>query len=147
MNVLEMSGATKHNPGRYRERKRASAKPIAAALGPAPKEWVDGSENNGRCKRLLECWNQVVAQDVHKVLNVSHRMLVENTCHLMYKIRRASEGYGKATSGDYAQVSSNLSKMFMTPVDEPRAAEAVRFPDRDGSSRPRAAGGWGELAG
>ncbi len=138
--VLEMSGAFKKNPAR--KRARAAILTRAAALGDPPAEWMEGAEHNPRCAGLLKAWLEIVAQDVYRKLNVSHRILVENTCHLIYKIRRASQGYGKATSGDHAQVTSNLAKMFMTPVDGPRAAEAAQATDR---TRPGS--GWGELVG
>ncbi len=144
--VLELSGAFKKNPSR--KRARAGEPQIAAGLGDPPVEWVEGAPHNSRCAALLQAWNEIVAQDVLRVLNVSHRILVENTCHLIYKIRRASAGYGKATSGDFAQVAANLARMGMTPVDSPRVAEAVRVPER-GSSTSNAAqsGRWGELVG
>jgi hypothetical protein len=146
--VLEISGADRKNPQRYRGRK-AAAKLVAAGLGDPPTEWTEGADHNGRLKALVETWNQIVAQDVLHVLNVSHRLLVENTCYLMYKIRRASAGFGKAPSGDYAQVKANLAVMGMTPIDSSKVAEAVRVPERgSGSSGGRGAGGgWGELVG
>jgi hypothetical protein len=143
--VLEISGAFRKNP--KRKRARAKLPTMSLPLGNPPGEWLDGLPHNGRCVALAEIWQQLVDQDqVLKVLNSSHRILVENTCHLMYKIRRASMGYGKATSGDYAQVKSNLAAMGMTPIDSPRVAEAVRAPDRGGNSA-RQASGWGELVG
>lgn len=144
--VQEISGAWKKNPQRRRVQPEALKK--AAGLGDPPAEWVKDAEINGRCAEMLRTWNQIAAQDVLGVLNISHRMLVENTCLLMYKIRRANQGYGKATSGDFAQVKANLAAMGMTPVDSPRVAEAVRIPDRgSSSSQPRSAVGWGEYVG
>jgi hypothetical protein len=143
--VLEISGAFKKNPAR--KRARATEPKVGLPLGAPPEEWTEGAGHNPRCASLLKIWQQIVDQDkVLKVLNSSHRFLVENTCHLMYKIRRASMGYGKATSGDYAQVKSNLVAMGMTPIDSPRVAEAVRAPDRDGVGA-RAKSGWGEYVG
>ena len=144
--VQEISGAWKHDP--QRRRVRPDALKNAAAIGTPPDEWVVDAEKNPRCKEMLRIWNQIVAQDVLGVLNVAHRMLVENTCHLMYKIRRASMGYGKATSGDYAQVKANLAAMGMTPIDSPRVAESVRVSGRGeviGASAVK--GGWGEYVG
>ena len=76
-------------------------------------------------------------------------MLVENTCYLMYKIRRANMGLGKATSGDFAQVKANLAAMGQTPIDSARVAEAVRVPDRggSGSQSKRPGSNWGEYVG
>lgn len=149
LSLLQMSGAVRKNPQRFRERQatQAKAKVKVSQLGDAPADWIEGLEHNPRCRQLVQLWNEIVAQDVLNVLNGSHRILVENTCHLMYKIRRASMGYGKATSGDYAQVKNNLSVMGMTPVDSPRVAEAVRVPDRGEAGGRTAAGGWGELVG
>jgi hypothetical protein len=144
--VQEISGAWKKNP--QRRRVQPDALKNAGKIGSPPEEWTADAEISGRCKEMLRIWNQVVAQDVLGVLNISHRMLVENTCHLMYKIRRASMGYGKATSGDFAQVKANLAAMGMTPVDSPRVADSVRIPERgDGSSRSRSGAGWGEYVG
>jgi hypothetical protein len=137
-----MSGAFKKNPARRRA--RAAELRITSSLGGPPAEWLEGAESNGRFKGLLQAWSDIVAQDVLHVLNLSHRLLVENTCHLMYKIRRAGAGYGKATSGDFAQVASNLAKMGMTPVDSSRVQGAVRVPTR-AAAAPRSA--WGELVG
>jgi hypothetical protein len=145
--VLELSGAFDKNPAR--KRARASELKIGTPLGPAPKEWVEKAANSQRCADLLDAWHQVIAQDALGVLNSSHRLLVESTCYLIYKIRQASKGYGKATSGDFAQLKSNMAAMGQTPADSAKVAEAVRIPDRGGSSggarsRP---GGWGEYVG
>lgn len=142
--VLELSGAFRKNPARKRD--RAAELAVKPGIGDPPSDWVKDAEHNGRCASLLALWNEIVAQDVLRVLNLSHRILVENTCHLMYKIRRASMGYGKATSGDYAQVKANLAAMGMTPVDSPRVAEAVRVPDRQ-QDRDRPGASWGEYVG
>lgn len=146
ISIADISGATRKNPQRYRER-RTAAQIKQRGIGKPPKEWVDGAKTNARCATLVGIWKEIVGQDVLHVLNLSHRILVENTCHLMYKIRRASMGYGKATSGDYAQVKSNLAAMGMTPVDSPRVAEAVRVSDPDAPAGKRRAEGWGELVG
>ncbi len=67
---------------------------------------------------------------------------------LQYKIDRAAAGYGKSTSGDFAQLKSNLAAMGMTPVDSAKASEAVRAPEREGSgSRNGSGSGWGEYVG
>ena len=184
LNVLEMSGAVKKNPQRYRARRAAEASIAAAAprLDP-PAAWLPHprsaeaaalfaagrdaysvaadlgmSWDQAKALRpgapaslegeLLKIWEEIVDQDVMRALNASHRILVENTCHLMYKIRRASAGKGKATSGDYAQVSMNLARMGMTPIDAPKlAAETLRFKDPGGAKPGRAGGEWGELVG
>ena len=147
LKVLEMSGAARKNPQRYRGRKNA-AKAKLPPLGPPPEDWAKGAEHNGRLAALLTLWNEIVAQDAVclKVLNASHRILVKNTCLLQYKVEQANKGVGRATSGDCAQIKSNLAAMGMTPVDSPRVAEAVRVPDKSGD-RPGGAGGWGELVG
>ena len=106
--ILEISGAFAKNPARRRA--RANEPKIKAGLGDPPAEWVSGAETNGRLAGLLRAWQNIVAQDLCHVLNASHRILVEATCYLMYKIRRANEGYGKATSGDHSQVVANLAK-------------------------------------
>lgn len=147
LNVLEWSGAVRKNPGRYRARKAAAQK--LPPLGPPPAEWTEGATIKQRFVHLLRIWNELVEQDqaALRVLNVSHRMLVKNTCLLQYKVEQASAGTGKATSGDYAQIEKNLSKMGMTPADSARVAQAVRVPDQDGARPRAAAGGWGKFVG
>lgn len=142
--VLELSGAFRKNPAR--KKARESQLGIKPGVGDPPKEWVEKAAISSRSAALLGIWEQVVAQDVLRVLNISHRLLVENTCYLMYKIRLASMGTGKATSGDFAQVTANLTAMGQTPISSPRVAGAVRVPEREGSqSRPGS--GWGEYVG
>jgi len=138
--VLEFSGAFRKNPARRRA--RANEPKITTALGDPPREWLDGAELSGRFAALLSAWREIVAQDVLHVLNASHRDLVESTCYLKYKIRRASAGYGKSTSGDAAQLTANLRLMGMTPSDSSRVLDAVRGPKQEGHR-----GEWGELVG
>jgi hypothetical protein len=144
--ILELSGAFKKNPAR--KKARESELKIGTTLGPPPAEWVEKAANSQRCADLLDAWRQVVAQDALGVLNSSHRLLVESTCYLLHKIRQASKGYGKATSGDFAQLKSNMAAMGQTPADSAKVAEAVRIPDRGGSGGSKARpGGWGEYVG
>lgn len=138
-NVLELSGAFRKNPSR--KRARAAEPRIKASLGEPPAEWVEGALHNARCAGLLRAWNEIVDQDPGHVLNIAHRTLVEISAELKYKIRRASMGYGKATSGDYAQLASNLAKMGMTPVDSPRVAASVTLP---GQGAAPSSSQWGE---
>lgn len=145
--VLELSGAFQKNPARKRAREFELK--IRTPLGPPPSEWVDKAAHSQRCADLLDAWNQVIAQDVLGVLNTSHRVLVESTCYLMYKIRQASKGYGKSTSGDFAQLKSNIASMGQTPDRSAQVADAVRIPDRSGGSAGsrKQPGGWGEYVG
>jgi hypothetical protein len=150
LNVAMISGAVRKNPQRYRARQAAAKKLAAPQIGPPPQEWLDGLPHNGRCVHLVRIWNDFVEQDRIglKVLNATHRMLVRNATTLQYKIERATEGYGKATSGDYSNLRSYLASMGMTPLDSPRVAEAVRIPDRDaGGGLARAGQNWGEYVG
>jgi hypothetical protein len=145
--VLELSGAFRKNPAR--KKAREGELKIRTPLGPPPAEWVEKAPNSQRCADLLDAWHQVIAQDALGVLNSSHRLLVESTCYLLHKIRQASKGYGKATSGDFAQLKSNMAAMGQTPADSAKVAEAVRIPDRTGSggSTRKQPGGWGEYVG
>jgi hypothetical protein len=144
--VLELSGAFRKNP--QRRRARAGELSIATGLGPPPQEWLDKAASNQRFVDLLATWRQIEEQDVMRVLNVSHRFLVETTCYLMWKIRRANAGLGKATSGDFAQVKANLAAMGQTPADSSRVAEAVRMPYRGPVSEAKRPGSsWGQLVG
>jgi hypothetical protein len=149
LQVLEISGAARKNPQRYRARK-AAAKLVTAALGDPPAEWTELAEKgNGRCIALLRIWNRIVAQDVLRVLNCSHWMLLKNICQLQWKVDEACKGYGKATSGDYSTLKAHYAALGMTPIDSSKVAEAVRVPERGSGSSGRNPGGgrWGELVG
>jgi hypothetical protein len=118
--LLEISGAFAKNPSRRRAREN---EPVPEGpLGPPPKEWTDGAEHNQRCVELLKAWNEIVAQASFGVLTSSDRDLVEVTCYLKYRIRRAVAGYGKATSGDYAQLNRNLGQMGLIPSERSRVS-------------------------
>ena len=123
----------------------------AGPLGTPPAEWTGKDGKSPRCNELLEIWQEIVDQDILGVLNIAHRTLVESTCYLKQKIREASRGRGKATSGDHAQLSANLAKMGQTPADSSRVLEAVRASGQGGSSEsgPRKAPGksWSEYVG
>lgn len=150
LNVAIISGAVAKNPQRYRARQAAANKVAAPQIGPPPQEWLEQLPHNGRCVHLVRIWNDFVEQDRIglKVLNATHRILVRNAAMLQYKIERANDGYGKATSGDYSNLRSYLATMGMTPVDSPRVAEAVRIPDRDGATAATGSGParWGAYA-
>lgn len=144
--VLELSGAYRKNPAR--KKAREGELKISSPLGPPPAEWVEKAPNSQRCKELLDTWHQIIAQDVLGVLNVSHWILVKNACYLQYKIDQASKAYGKATSGDFAQLASYLGSMGQRPDRSGSVAEAVRIPDRSGAGGSRSRpGGWGEYVG
>jgi hypothetical protein len=118
-------GETRKDSQRYRECK-AVAKLLAAALGDPPAEWTEQAEKgNGRCHALLRIWSRIVAQDVLRVLNCSHWMLLMNTCQLQWKVDEACRGYGKATSGDYSTLKAHYAALGM-PIDSSKVAEAVR---------------------
>lgn len=143
--VLEFSPGYRRNPAR--KRARAGEPKIKAGLGDPPAEWAAGAEHNARFAGLLTAWQEIAAQDVCRVLNCSHRDLVEIACHLKYKIRRASAGYGKATSGDFSQLTNVLGKMGMTPVDSSRVSGSVTLPGQGPSSESAQSRNWGELVG
>ena len=142
--VKELSGAYKKNP--QRRRGKTAHTPTPGGLGPPPQDWVEKAKHNQRYVELLRSWGEIVAQDLLRVLNPSHRMLVESTCYLIYKIRLANAGLAKSTSGDAAQLKSNLAAMGQTPIDSPRLADAVRVPERPAARGSGGASGWGEYA-
>jgi hypothetical protein len=118
--LLEISGAFAKNPARARAREN---EPLPEGpLGPPPGEWTRGAESNQRCVELLRAWQEIVDQACFGVLTSSDRDLVELTCYLKYKIRRAAAGYGKATSGDFAQLNRNLGQMGLIPSERSRVS-------------------------
>jgi hypothetical protein len=108
-------------------------------LGDPPAEWVDGAaKGNGRFETLIAIWGELVAQAPFGVLSSMDRMHVEATCYLMHKIRKASAGNGKATSGDYAQLNRNLSQMGLIPSERSRVKGQAKAAE--------VASEWAELA-
>ena len=144
--VKELSGTYRKNPNR---RPPPSAKEVSSGLGDPPSDWIEAAKHNQRFVELLKTWRQIVDQDVLRVLNISHRQLVKNFCGLQYKVDRAVAGYGKMTSGDFAQLRAYGAEIGQTPLSSPRVADAVRVPDRPGAATQgaRPGAGWGELVG
>jgi hypothetical protein len=134
--LLEASGAFDHNPARRRDREGEPTP--EGPLGDPPQEWIDGKESNARFQALLKCWAEIVEQAPFGVLSSMDRTHVESTCYLMYKIRRAAAGYGKSTSGDFAQLNKNLSQMGLIPSERSRVKSSQKTAE--------VAGEWAELA-
>jgi len=125
--LLEASGAFDKNPARRRAREN---EPIPEGpLGDPPSEWLQGADHNLRFQALIEIWNELVGQACFGVLTSSDRFHVEATCYLAYKIRRASAGYGKATSGDFAQLNRNLAQMGLIPSERSRVNGKKKQPE------------------
>lgn len=134
--LLEAVGAFAKNPSRARQREN---EPVPEGpLGDPPKEWTDGAEHNHTFVELLRAWHEIVDEAPFGVLTSSDRDHVEATCYLKYKIRRAARGYGKATSGDFAQLNHNLSQMGLIPSERSRVNGKKK--------QPEAAGEWARLA-
>jgi hypothetical protein len=135
--LLEASGAYDKDPQRRRDRE---GEPIPEGpLGAVPQEWLDGAaRGDSRFEHLVKAWNEIVAQASFGVLSCMDRTHVEATCYLMYKIRQASKGYGKLTSGDFAQLNRNLSQMGLIPSERSRV--------RGQTKTAAAASEWADLA-
>lgn len=137
--MLSANGAYAHNPDRLRAREaELESKPGALdPLGDPPTEWTAGAEINSRCQRLLLCWAEIVEQIPD--LAAADRDVVEFACYLKDKIRRASAGYGKATSGDFSQLEKYLDRLRQNAKD--RRALGGRKAAKEASSE------WDDFAG
>ena len=115
-----MRGAFDKNPARARAR---ADEPIPEGpLGDPPKEWVDGATQNQRMRDQLRAWQEIVDQAAFGVLTSADRDIVELASLLKVKIRRAAAGYGKATSGDYAQLNRILGQLGLIPSERSRVS-------------------------
>lgn len=135
--LLEIGGAFKKNPARGRA--RADEPVPEGPLGPPPAEWTAGAEKNARLAALLRAWQEIVDQAAFGVLTSADRDLVELACYLKYKIRRASAGYEKATSGDFAQLNRILGQIGLVPSERSRVSGRKKAKE--------VASEWAKLAG
>ncbi len=134
--LLIANGAFAKNPARARAREN---EPVPEGpLGDPPREWTSGAEHNARYGRLLKAWNEIVQAAPFGVLTSSDRDIVELACYLKVKIRRADEGYGKATSGDFAQLRGILAQLGMIPSERSRVSAKKK--------QPEVANEWAQLA-
>jgi hypothetical protein len=118
--ILEARGAFRRNPsrGRARENEPRPTDP----LGPPPQEWLDKAATQDRFRKLVQAWEEIVAQAAFGVLTSADRDCVEAACYLKHKIREAARGYGKTTAGDFAQLKTYLRSMGLTPEDRSRVS-------------------------
>ena len=134
--LLEINGAFARNPSRGRARED---EPIPEGpLGDPPAEWREGAKTNNRFVELLKAWQELVEQASFGVLTSADRDVVELACYLKYKIRRAAAGYGKATSGDFAQLRGILGQVGLIPSERSRVS--------GGKKSKQAANEWAQLA-
>jgi hypothetical protein len=134
--LLELNGAFAKNPSRRREREN---EPVPEGpLGPPPEDWVKGAEHSQTFVELLKAWDEIVNEAPFGVLTSSDRDHVEATCYLKHKIRRAARGYGKCTSGDYAQLNKCLSQMGLIPSERSNVQGKKK--------QPEVANEWARLA-
>jgi hypothetical protein len=109
----EVSGATQKNPQRYRNRR-----------GPvAPKPL--GEPYPGMPEHELAVWQEMAGN--MPWLNVIHRTLLRLVCRLAGKL-----ALGEITPSEGQLLSSTLSKLGATPVDETKVAHG----DGDGEEDP-----------
>lgn len=125
--LLEASGAFDKNPSRRRAREN---EPIPEGeLGNPPAEWVRDKGVKQRCADLFDIWTEIVSQAPPGVLTSADRMHVETLCYLMYRIRRAVAGYGKATAGDFNQLNKGLAQIGMIPSERSRVHGKKKQPE------------------
>lgn len=130
--LLELEGALKKNPKRYRD--RANEPRPTSAVGDPPAAFL--SEFSPTAKAMLEIWHELLAQEpAPGTITGADRMMLESACRLIYEIRR-----GNATAGHYSQMRSYLADLGMSPAG--RTKIATKKPDAEKTTNP-----WEELAG
>jgi hypothetical protein len=127
--ILEARGAFKKNPQRASEREDEPV--VADPIGDYPDSFQ--GEMSVRVE-LRGIWDELIADAAPGVLNRSHRMHLEVTCRLMYKVR-----HGLAKTGDFSNLNKFLTQMGMNPA----AQSTVRgVKSNDGKEESK----WGQLA-
>jgi hypothetical protein len=134
--LLVASGAYAKNPARARDREDEPTP--EGPLGDPPAEWTEGAASNQRYVEYLKAWAEIVAQAAFGVLTSADRDAVELAVLLKYKIRRAAAGYGKATSGDFAQLRALLGQFGLIPSERSRVKGARKSEE--------AASEWADVA-
>lgn len=114
--VLEMSGATKHDPARYAD--RANEPVPSGELGPPP-EHLDAETKS--------IWAELATIAPPGVLSNADRWVVEMLCHLMWKLRS-----GIITTGETSNLLIALSRIGLTPADRSRVA-VTKDGNKDGN--------------
>ena len=107
--IAEATGATEHNPGRYRDRK--SAPQPEGELGDPPNYFDDA----GR-----ELWHEVAGMTAPGVLTKADRILVEVTATLLRKFRDPNPETGGLKPVELGHLRSCLGSMGLTPADRGR---------------------------
>jgi hypothetical protein len=98
-NVLELNGAFKHNP----DRRRATVKPPAGVLGPAPDRFDDHQR---------EAYDEIVRLAPPGVLKPSDAPSVELLATLLAEFRQAPYAFNAAKHGGTLKL---LQQFAMTP--------------------------------
>jgi hypothetical protein len=122
-----MSGATKKNPARARDREN-EPRPTDP-LGDPPAEFLTPYKTS-----ILAAWNDIIAQAPEGVLTSADRAHVEMTSRVMARTRTSS-----AKASDFALLDKLLGKMGCNPADRSRVAVTKSKPEDEESV-------WGNLA-
>lgn len=109
--ILDARGSFKKNPQRAAEREDEPV--VTDPIGGPPVCFLPSEDgyHSSEAKRLLELWNEFVAEAAPGVLNRSHRSALEEMCRLKLKTRS-----GSAKTGDRANYKAMLMQFGMTPA-------------------------------
>ena len=102
---LKLSGAMRHDPGRYANR-TTEARPTGP-VGNPPKHLSPD---------LKTIWYEIRSQIPPGVLGNTDRLIVEVLCRLTCKMRKET-----ITTGETSQMINCLARLGMTPADRSRA--------------------------
>jgi hypothetical protein len=134
LKIHALSGAMEKNPQRFRDREVQPD--CELPLGPAPEEWVKGSEHSMESRALVAAWEEISANlALYGLGNAGDRLAVKLACTL--KVRAERTG---AKLSDYNGYRSMLSELGLT--ERGRAGMQRRAPG--GSSED---GEFGEYTG
>lgn len=113
LETLIASGATAHDPQRYRERQ------------PEPRSDEQlGSPPSSLTVDEKKIWREIAKHAIPGTLTGSDRLSMELLSRLVFKMRANT-----AKSGDYASMVTVLARLGMTPVDRLKV-QATKSPDK-----------------
>jgi hypothetical protein len=101
--ALELSGATKTNPGRY-----AGRSPSPKPTGPLV------VRPDGLDEKQLACWDRIIAISPAGTLTVADEAAVEGAARLWARVK-----LGNAKASDYAMLSKFLTMLGLSPASRP----------------------------
>lgn len=120
--LLELTGALRKDPQRYRD--RANEPRPDTSIGEPPADFI--RTDSSLAARHLRIWHEFIAEAPPGVLTGCDRKILANACRIQAAIE-----YGKATPAMFNQLRVYLNDMGMTPAGRSRVSGARQKPEED----------------